>query len=75
MRQSNGPSNGQSCQLLQQRLRLLQIARVKPLGEPAVDRSEQFAGLLQLALVAPEPGEAGGGAKFQQERALLLRDL
>jgi hypothetical protein len=27
-------------QLIKQRLRLLQIERVKPLGEPAVDRSE-----------------------------------
>ena len=62
-------------QLLQQRLRLLQIARVEPFGEPAVDRSEQFARLLRLALVAPEAGEAGGSAKFEQERALLLSDL
>jgi hypothetical protein len=31
--------------------------------------------LLHLALVAAEPREAGGGAKFQQERALLLRKL
>jgi hypothetical protein len=25
------------------------------LGEPAVDRSEKFAGLIQPALIAPEP--------------------
>jgi hypothetical protein len=31
------------CHLLQQRLRLLQIARVEPLSEPALDRSKQFA--------------------------------
>jgi hypothetical protein len=30
-----------SCQLIKQRLRLFQIARVKPFGEPAVDRSEK----------------------------------
>ena len=47
-------------QLLEQRLRVLQIARVKALGEPAVDRREQFARLLHLALVAPEAGEAWG---------------
>ena len=35
-------------QLLQQRLRRLQIARVKPFSEPAVNRSEQFARLLHL---------------------------
>jgi hypothetical protein len=48
-------------QLIEQRLRLLQIARVEPLGEPAVNRSEQFACLLQPALVAPEAGEAHCG--------------
>jgi hypothetical protein len=31
--------------------------------------------LLHLALVAPEAGEADSGAKFQQESALLLRNL
>ena len=45
-------------QLVQQRLRLLQIERVKALIEPAVDRSQQFARLLHLALVTPEACEA-----------------
>jgi hypothetical protein len=39
-------------QLLQQRLRLFQIARVEPFGEPPVNRSKQFARLRHLALVA-----------------------
>jgi hypothetical protein len=34
-------------QLRQQRLRFLQIERVEPFGEPAVNRSEQFASLLR----------------------------
>jgi hypothetical protein len=38
-------------QLIEQRLRLFQIERVEAFGEPAVDRSEQFASLLRLALV------------------------
>src|SRR6516225_11816154 len=37
---SNKPLPGQ---LLQQRLRLLQIARIKPLSEPPVNRPQQFA--------------------------------
>src|SRR5947199_341775 len=37
-------------ELLQQRLRLAQIARVEALGEPAVDRSEQVARLHRAAL-------------------------
>jgi hypothetical protein len=41
-------------QLLQQRLRFLQIARVEPLSKPPVNRSKQFARLLRLALVTPE---------------------
>ena len=40
----------------------LEIGRVKALGEPAVDRREESAGFGALALVAPEPGEAGGDA-------------
>jgi hypothetical protein len=49
-------------QLLQQRLRLLQVPRVEALREPPVNRSQQFARLLHLALVAPEAREAHGGA-------------
>jgi hypothetical protein len=51
-------------QLLQQRLRLLQIERVEALREPPVHRSEQFASLLHLALVTPEAGEACRSAEF-----------
>src|SRR4029077_3966994 len=44
-----------SCTRVEQRLRILQITRVKPFREPAVDRSEQIAGLILLALIAPQP--------------------
>ncbi len=46
-------------QLVEQRLRLLQIGGVEPLGEPAVDRCEEVAGIGGLALGVPQPGEAG----------------
>jgi hypothetical protein len=52
-------------QLLQQRLRLLQIERVEAFREPAVHRSEQFASLLRLPLVTPEACQAHGGAEFR----------
>jgi hypothetical protein len=42
-----------SSQLLQQRLRFLQIARLVTLGKPAVDRSEKLASLFALTLIAP----------------------
>ena len=41
-------------EFLQQRLRLLEIGRVKALGEPAIDRRQQLAGLGVLALLLPE---------------------
>ena len=56
------PSNLSRRQLIEQRLRLFQIERVEAFSEPAVDRSEKLASLLPLALIAPEPGDAGGGA-------------
>jgi hypothetical protein len=39
-------------QLVEERLGLCQIERVKAFGEPAVDRSEKIAGLVPLALIA-----------------------
>ena len=39
-------------QLVEQRLRLLQIERVEAFSEPAVDRSEKIAGLIRLTLIA-----------------------
>ena len=44
------------------------------LSEPAVNRSEQFARLLRLALVAPEPREAHRGAEFPGFGLLLTRN-
>jgi hypothetical protein len=41
-------------ELLQQRLRFLQITRVGPFSEPPVHWCKQFARLLHLALAAPE---------------------
>jgi hypothetical protein len=39
-------------ELIKQRLRLLQIERVKAFGEPTIDRSEKIAGLIPLSLIA-----------------------
>ena len=61
-------------QLLQQRLRLLQIARVEPFRKPAVNRSKQFVRLLHLTLVAPAACEAHGGAEFPRFGLLLAGD-
>src|ERR1700733_4616658 len=61
-------------QLLQQRLRLFQIARIKSLRKPPVHRSQQFARLLHFALSPPETCEAHRSAEFPGLRLLLARD-
>ena len=65
---------GSSCQLVAQRFCLLQIGRGETFGEPAVNRGEQVAGFGGVALVAPEPGEAYGGAQFPELGFLLHRN-
>jgi hypothetical protein len=61
-------------QLLQQGLRLLQIARVEAFSEPAVNRSKQFARLLRSALITPEPSQARRRAEFPGLSLLVTRD-
>src|SRR5215471_20571352 len=64
-----------SCsQVFQQRLGLLEVSGVKPLGEPAVDRGEQVIGCYPLALVLPEAAQACGGAEFPRPRLLAAGD-
>jgi hypothetical protein len=46
-----------------------------PLSESPVNRSQQFARLLHLALVAPEAGEAHGGAKLDTEKSFVRVDV
>src|SRR4051794_8201958 len=48
-----------SCQLIEQRLRVLQVWRIKAFGKPAIDRCKQILGFRALALVTPQSGEAG----------------
>ena len=55
---------GGSPQLIQERLRLFQIGRVETFGEPGVDRREQIAGFVALALVQPQAGERGSDAQL-----------
>jgi hypothetical protein len=49
---------GSGIQLIEQRLRFLQIERVEAFGKPAEDRSEKLASLIPLTLIAPEPRHA-----------------
>ena len=63
-----------SRQLVEQLLRSFQIGRVEALGEPAVDRGEEVAGLTPAALIAAEPSEARGGPQFPELGLLLHGD-
>jgi hypothetical protein len=54
-----------SMQLVEQRLRLSEIGRVEPLGDPAVDRCEEVVSLAALPSGAPKSGEADGTSKFE----------
>jgi len=65
------PTTG-SLQLVEQRFRLFQIGGVEALGEPGVSGREQLARV--LALIAPQPGEAGRGAQFEQLAVLPLSE-
>ena len=40
-------------QLLEQRLRVLQVLRVEALGKPGVDGGEEITGFLLVALLVP----------------------
>src|SRR5262245_6554807 len=53
-----------SRQLIEQRLRLLQIGGVETLGEQAIDRRQQGTRLGPPALLAPQPGKARRGAQL-----------
>ena len=55
-----------STQLLQQCLRLLEVGRVKPLGEPAVERRQQRAGFGALALLLPQARAAHRRSQLQR---------
>lgn len=56
-------------QLVEQSRGVPQPGHIEVLGGPAADRHEEVDGLITLALVAPEPGEASRGAHFPRSRA------
>jgi hypothetical protein len=53
-----------SGQRLEERFGLLQVGSVKALGEPAVDRCQQLAGVVPLALALPQPAQAYGSPQL-----------
>src|SRR5215475_7783917 len=64
-----------SLQLIEQRFRVLQIARVEALAEPGVDRSENVARFGALALIAAQAREARRGAQLIGAGAVLAGDI
>ena len=60
---------------LQQRLRLLQIFRVKSFGEPVVDLGQQSVSFVSLPCCCHRRARLIGGAQFQRLGLLALSDL
>jgi hypothetical protein len=58
-------SFGCSTKLIQQRLGLLQIGGIEPLGEPAKNRNQQIGGAVALVLFGQHSRERRSGAKFK----------
>src|SRR5215510_7847962 len=50
--------------LRQERLRLLQVSRIKALREPAIDRCQEVSGCGALALLLPHACQAHGGPQL-----------
>src|SRR5437762_5097303 len=67
--------NNRLPQLRQQRLGFLQIPRVEAFGEPGVERGEEGAGRVALALALPETRQTGGGAQLERLGLLPPGDL
>ena len=61
-------------QIVEQRLRVLQVGGVESLGEPVVNIGEHGARFVAAIGVAQQPGEAHGGAQFPPFAALLPFD-
>ena len=62
-------------QLVEQRLRVLQIGGVEPFGEPAVDLGEHLPRLVALSLRPEQAAEARHGTKLEGLGTLLARQL
>src|SRR5580692_12760461 len=59
-----------SSQLIEQRLRLLQIGGVETLGEPAVDGRYEVRRLPALVFPDQDPCQVRGGSEFEKARFL-----
>jgi len=64
-----------SSQPVQQCLGLLQVCRVKSLGEPIVDGRQQSTGFLPLALVLPQLTQTPGCPQLPRFRLLTASDV
>src|SRR4029077_12705352 len=54
-RNSRAPERPHAASSSRKAFGLFQVGRVEALGNPAIDWSERLAGLIPLALIAPEP--------------------
>ena len=70
-REQSGPTGSRAIpSACQQRLGLLEVGRVKALGEPAVDRGQERVGLRMFPLLLPQAAQTRGGAQLPGLRLL-----
>src|SRR5437773_4889748 len=60
--------------LLDQRLGLLEVSSIEPLGEPVIDRCQQLIGLSALALLLPQACLAHRSPQLPGLGLLAVRD-
>src|SRR3569833_2619876 len=60
-------------QMLEQRLRCLEVLSGETLSKSDIDRSERFDRFTGKTLALSEPGEAYGGAQCKRRRAAMAR--
>ena len=61
--------------LVKQGSGVLEIRRIEPLGEPAIDGRKKVVSINVPSLLTPEPREPHGGAQLERSGALLARHL
>src|SRR5262249_39138512 len=59
-------------QLLNQGFGILQVCRIKPFGEPAVDWRKKVMGFLAFPLLLPQSSQARGSTEFERFGLLAL---
>src|SRR5437870_10300970 len=67
--------SSRSRQFFEERLCLLEVSRLEPLREPAVNRRQHLPRFFSLPLPLPQPAQAQRGSQLQRLRTLATGNL